>query len=185
MSDFKLSYEQFHALKPWETEPDEIKWDDENTGYLCFAFRGEDRAWRGYVCVDKSHFLYQKRYDSLVLKKPFSVKNSKELNEIFYDCDTKEVYMEQLSSMVEVHWGITFSDFITALAYEINEEDKELWGFGFDCTHCDDISITTSQEVAQAPLFEVTYKTLEYVKNQCEKMAKQLFDLDKSEKEIK
>lgn len=77
---------------------------------------------------------------------------------------------------VEVHGGLSFS----GECAESNDEakgichisDKEVWWLGFDCNHYGDIS-----PLGEYPYFESksTYKDFEYVTNEVNKLAEQLY----------
>ena len=76
---------------------------------------------------------------------------------------------KQFSGLIErhfrVHGGVTFIG-------EIENKDG-LW-FGFDCCHAEDI---IPEQVEKKPLtfsHSATYKNIEFVKEQCELLAKQL-----------
>jgi hypothetical protein len=68
---------------------------------------------------------------------------------------------------VEVHGGLTFgsNNFPDTRIY-----DKEYYWFGFDCGHSGD----------RIPYLweEGTYRTVDYVKNECRELAKQLKDME-------
>lgn len=73
---------------------------------------------------------------------------------------------------LNAHGGINFSDFIG---------ESNLWWFGFDCGHTYDCSPYDSIFNFVIETFKSTkskstksYKTLEYVMNECTKLAKQL-----------
>ena len=80
------------------------------------------------------------------------------LNEIPYDCIN-----------FNVHGGITFSDYLE------NSYIKK-WKLGFDCAHWNDITPFLNSKCENP---DATYKTIEYVKNQCKKLAKQIWNYKK------
>jgi len=47
-------YREMWGEGPWNDEPDEIVWTDDN-GYLCVMRRNTMGVWCGYVAVDSSH----------------------------------------------------------------------------------------------------------------------------------
>src|SRR4030095_7424955 len=138
---------------PWLDEPDKVQWQDEDTGLPCLAVRQpESGHWCGYVGLSEGH-----RYFGA-------------------DYDTPDVH---------VHGGLTFFDYCSddhdhGICHipELGEPDRIYW-FGFDCHHFQD----------RAPGFDARmreifpericdweeYRTLAYVRAQCESLAAQLF----------
>lgn len=49
----------------WDSEPDQIEWTDEQTGYPCLMWRNRVGAWCGYVGITKSHPWFELDYGSL------------------------------------------------------------------------------------------------------------------------
>ncbi len=87
---------------------------------------------------------------------------------------------------VEVHGGLTFSDFCQEDASGICHivepgEPERVWWLGFDCMHLGDWSPPVNQQLAEieeryASVFleRGGYKDLEYVRQQCAALAGQL-----------
>lgn len=71
------------AQGEWDNECDEIKWTDQETGYLCEAIRQTSGAWCGYVSIPLTH---------------------KKLSEPCNCCN-----MYHWLEKTEVHGGVTFS----------------------------------------------------------------------------
>lgn len=140
----------------WQNEPDKVQWQDEETGLPCLAVRHPSSGhWCGYVGVDESHPLFNIGYS--------------------YGDNSPD-------SILEVHGGITFTDFCQEDGKEYGichiaapgEPDK-IWWLGFDCAHAGDMSPATgSLFVGFEFANRDSYKTLEYVKSQCRELAKQL-----------
>lgn len=139
---------------PWEGEPDKIQFPDPATGLPCLIVRNKRFGHLcGYVGVSEGHPLFEKLYP--------------------------EIYDENL----EVHGGITFSEFCVPDEKEHGichtpgpgEPDK-VWWFGFDCAHGCDISpgILASGILGGALEKFASYKGIGYVKAQCARLAKQL-----------
>lgn len=137
---------------PWLNEPDKKQWQDVETGLPCLAVRNRSGAWCGYVGVPQTHpwHGYDDRHELIV--------------------DT-----------INVHGGLTFS---SACAHGEDEsqgichrpdpgEPDNVWWFGFDCAHWNDLSPAYQQaglpDCAQ-------YRTLLYVERQVSKLARQLLD---------
>lgn len=134
---------------PWKNEPDKVQWSDETTGLPCLAVRNWMGAWCGYVGVDESHQLYKQ------------------------DCNAVDV---------EVHGGLTYSDFcqkhgdgeegeVICHIPEAGEPDN-VWWFGFDCSHSAD---QTPYHLKHG-ISGGTYRTLEYIQQECRSLALQLQD---------
>jgi hypothetical protein len=142
---------------PWLDEPDKVQWQDEVTGLPCLAVRNERSGnWCGYVGVGPGHPLYEKEY---------------------MDVD------------IGVHGGLTFAGFCDAdrehgICHlpDKGELDAVYW-FGFDCHHGGDMA--PGYEARHRDLFRDrpdlerymnrgVYRTLEYVKAECKKLAAQL-----------
>ena len=74
---------------------------------------------------------------------------------------------------LDVHGGISFTD-------HLKDQDPDLWWIGFDCCHAWDFSPSDLLYAARwgGSLFAVCetaqYRTLEYVKAECARLAKQL-----------
>jgi hypothetical protein len=80
---------------------------------------------------------------------------------------------------LEVHGGLTFSDFCVAdnkehgICHIPDEgEPDHIWWFGFDCAHLGDLTPATLGRFP--PIGDETYKTLDYVRGECANLARQL-----------
>lgn len=141
----------------WDGEPDKVQWKHEATGLPCLAVRHPRSGhWCGYVGVAEGHPLFGKEYDS------------EEVN-------------------IYTHWGLTFADACSPSETESTGichipqpgEPDHVWWFGFDCAHHGDYS---PQDAVYArdrgyPFTiggDSTYKTLEFVNQECQKLADQL-----------
>jgi hypothetical protein len=138
----------------WDNEPDKAQWTDEATGLPCMIHRNHFGAWCGYVGVTPDHPIHS------------------------IDAD----------SVLDVHGGITFTagcsddaDHITGegichLPGE-GEPDNVIW-FGFDCAHYLDSYPTLRAHEDQFGLSffneHGTYRDMQYVKDECTSLAKQL-----------
>jgi hypothetical protein len=144
----------------WDSEPDLVQWPDEKTGLPCLAKRHPRGGhWCGYVGVSEGHKAFEKEYGDVE---------------------------------VDVHGGLTFSSFcdgepgkgICHLP-EPGEPDR-VWWLGFDCHHYNDYSPRDKmfERDRPEPLWmvdvEASYRTLQYVKNQCAALAEQLRQLGDS-----
>lgn len=139
----------------WDGEPDKVQWQDGETGLPCLAVRNPKYGhWCGYVGVQDSHPLHGKDY-----------------NDVNFD----------------VHGGITYTNSCQPTDDESRGvchtpepgEPDHVWWFGFDCAHCGDFSPSDTQRAIELGYpfrqrADETYKTLEYVQDQCRKLALQI-----------
>lgn len=134
----------------WTTEPDKIQWQDEETGMPCLIVRTRRGALCGYVGVAENHPAFQINYDDV-------------------------------QPHPDVHGGLTFSDFCQIGAGEQGichipgeGEPDRIWWLGFDCAHGWDVVPGLGIQFYQA---DSSYKDIEYVKTECQILAKQLKEM--------
>ena len=138
---------------PWETEPDFFEFVDEDTGYRCFIQRHPElKHLCGYVELPKEHKLYGKT----------NVGNEFLLN-------------------LDVHGGVTyaknkiFKDIYRGVPLFISVN----YVVGFDCAHAGDYSPYFLPLLGMNRVIgDETYKDIDYVTNECKKLAKQLKELE-------
>jgi hypothetical protein len=137
----------------WESEPDKEQWTDEATGLPCLAVRSPHHGgWCGYVGVAEGHPLYQVNYDD--------ARNSD-------------------GEYIGVHGGLTFSDFCQqekeqGICHVPDEgEPEKVWWLGFDFAHAGDLCPAYAARFSSVRDYE-QYRDLQYVKEQCSKLASQL-----------
>lgn len=139
---------------PWQDEPDELGWQDQETGLPCAIIRAPiTGSLCGYVGVPPGHPLFGWRYD------------------------------DPLPMALAVHGEITWSGALP------NQRDTTHHYFGFDCAHCDDYMPAMVAKLRQLSLiddrflplaattfssFGETYRTIDFVKAECARLAKQL-----------
>jgi hypothetical protein len=145
---------------PWQSEPDKVQWTDEATGLACMAVRHPTSGhWCGYVGVAEGSPAFGLGYD--------------EANELApTDEDDYRAF--------RVHGGLTFSDFC-----QEGEEDtgichipqpgqpERVWWFGFDCAHWGDLCPMYLARYRYSG-HTGTYRSLEYVEQECASLADQL-----------
>lgn len=151
---------------PWDDEPDKLSWTDPATDLPCLITRGNPMTGSlcGYVAVEPGHPLHGKDYSE---------------------------------ADVEAHGGLTFAaacnddDPVESAVCHVPEPGKpaDVWWFGFDCAHAWDVQpgmIGAYHKMGIAPPPELlgnglfgggSYKTVEYVKAECESLAQQLHEL--------
>jgi hypothetical protein len=145
---------------PWETEPNSLKFVDESTGYNCFIWRRPELKYLcGFVELPKEHKLYGKDFKTL------------------YD----DLYI-----IIDVHRGITYADSLDTRQNKIQLEDVDCvadYVIGFDCGFVGDfvpgayVDYPTNIKDIYRDTKEV-YRNIEYVINECIKLAKQLKELE-------
>lgn len=135
---------------PWNTEPDYVAWKTES-GLPALVVRNLSMGHLcGYVAVPPGHPLYGKDYDT---------------------------------PDVSVHGGLTYAAKCMGRVCHIPEEGEtdDVWWFGFDAGHFGDRSPGTeaalSGFLAQSEFKTGTYKTLDYMKKECELLAEQLKEI--------
>lgn len=148
---------------PWENEPDKAQWIDGDTDLDCLMVRNPVGALCGYVGVQPGHPWHGKDYDAV---EPYP----------------------------EVHGGLTFASFCQEGAEDgpgvchvpAPGRPANVWWLGFDCAHIHDIA-PKYDDVGELPTalsdgfmsqtfgepFK-TYKTFEYVQQECAGLAKQI-----------
>lgn len=145
---------------PWESEPDKVQFQDKVTKLPCLIVRNQlHGALCGYVGVSEGHPLYKKDYSE--------------------------------GEDLEVHGGLTFADFCqdrpenTGICHVPGPDgDEKVWWLGFDCAHFMDISPAMEARMAAFPemksfrLGYEKYRTVDYVRREVKKLAKQLREME-------
>lgn len=138
---------------PWQEEPDQVQWVDDKTGLSCIARRSmRGGNWCGYVGVAEGHLAYGQNYNDV------------------YRVTEDDRY-------IDVHGGLTYSAFCEGEPGDgichlpgAGEPDK-VWWLGFDCAHLYDKKPGGDKKWEEPT---ASYRTLGYVKRQCESLAEQL-----------
>ena len=153
---------------PWDKEPDKDSF--ESSGYPCVMKRVYGGVWAGYVGVPESHPLHGIDYtDSIrvpdaILNRDVDLDKLCLLSSVLQSREDVKNSMIQLGLAIDVHKGVTFSGKLSG----VSDSD---WFFGFDCGHAGDLM---PEYTNKAFSDNNTYRTYEYVKEQCEKLAEQL-----------
>ncbi len=138
---------------PWQTEPDRVEWA--HAGLPCLVLRSPHGNWCGYAAVPPEHPLHGWDYN---------------------DVD------------VDVHGGLTYASPCDGHICHVPNpgEPDDVWWFGFDCGHGFDIMPGMDARLREIgdrlpmstfdPLHfpGATYKTLDYVKAETNRLAEQL-----------
>lgn len=150
-------------MHPWSNEPDDKDW--ECAGFKCQLRRNHSGAWCGYVGLPKEHPLHGIKSDEKLdmLKEMLANQLEEPIGEnpgftILLSCLSGHIDPTP-GAILKVHWGITWSDYF-------RNDNTELWWYGFDCSHCDDMS-------PGRPDYG-TYRDIEYATKECENLAHQL-----------
>jgi hypothetical protein len=123
---------------PWKEEPDLVEWTDKETGYDCLILRS---TVAGALCG----------YVAIKRGHPY------------YEKD----FMDD-SIDVEVHGGLTYSNYCQGHICHKKDDVEPVWWLGFDCAHCYDLmpKITTelknirAQNNSETKLLDATERLL-------------------------
>jgi hypothetical protein len=153
---------------PWQDEPDKIHWVDPATDLDCLMVRGPVGAWCGYVAVTEDHPWFNVGYSSCTI-----------------DCDDDYCYKHAPEGQIEVHGGLTYSNF----CQETNDPAEgichvplpgrpdRVWWFGFDCAHAGDLGPQTEKffrERGISGMLGNVYRDRQYVEQEVLNLARQL-----------
>ncbi len=152
----------------WTSEPDKVQWVDEATDLDCLIVRNRMGALCGYVGVPPAHPWHGKHYGEKVVA-------------------TGDEWDGRIDGLVDVHGGLTYANACQEDAPEaegichvpLPGREPNMWWFGFDCGHSCDIAPayeSRDRERGMGPIrmgYE-SYRTVEYVRGQCRKLAQQL-----------
>ena len=136
---------------PWDTEPQRARWLDTSVRFWCLIVRHPTlKHLCGYIGIPLGHPWFGKGYDDIRMAD---------------------------NDWPEVHGGLTY-----ASDHEPGEgrgSKSELWWIGFDCSHCGDLCPGMLRYGSRADRDE-TYKDWDYVKSECESLARQARQTAKS-----
>lgn len=132
---------------PWTNEPHRLNW--KHAGLDCMIVRNPTLLnLCGYVGVPKLHLLF-----------------GKECNEVHGWGE-----YETPRADIDVHGGLTYSK--ECFGSICHDSPQEVWWFGFDCAHCDDL---VPGMMIHVPMEEgLFYRDFRYVKSETERLAEQL-----------
>lgn len=168
----------------------------EHKGLKCVVVMQLSAHRCGYVGVQKDHALYGKDYSHHLEIRKEDIRD-REVCGIFplinaaFDEDERVM----IEAYFQCHGGITYSNGGIGSKYPI---ESDLWWFGFDCNHAGDrkdyktAKILFSDDLEELmyierkeefdrcfPIYGDQIRTLEFVKEECEKLADQLSDFMK------
>ena len=146
----------------WQDEPDKVQWPDESTGMPCLAVRNHILGhWCGYVGVDVNHPWYGKDFDR---------------------CSGLRTLLLHPVDFCDV---CSDGDQAESICHIPGEgEPDQVWWFGFACGHLYDYSpgfVAGLSNRYRGPAFDPGhYRTLDFVKDECAKLAGKLTAVLKS-----
>lgn len=156
----------------WEFEPDKEQFTDDATGFPCLIVRNNGGALCGYVGVPQSHPFFGREYSDCYMNP---------------EHNSDSPYEEK--DYISVHGGLTFSglcrpgndDESKGICHIVGEgEDDKVWWLGFDCAHWNDYSPEYgARHGGGFKIGHEIYRNIEYVKEQCADLAKQLKEVEK------
>jgi hypothetical protein len=141
---------------PWDDEPDRAEWEDPATGLPCLALRHSVYGiWCGYVAVPPGHRWHGRTLDDL----PEGLDS---------DVNFAEPCMDDAD--------VPRRDRVCHVPAP--GEPDDVWWFGFDCGHAFEVKPhePLSKILGDFPNyggFERTYRTLDYVRDRCARLASQ------------
>lgn len=151
---------------PWRAEPDKLQWVTE-AGLPGLIVRNGAGALCGYVGIPEGHPWFAKRYSECA---------TPEVHEDPEDGENHSWCNHSPGSQVEVHGGLTFSDFCSpdherGICHTPGPgEPDRVWWLGFDCGH----SFDYAPGYQKLGFPQAVYRDLAYTKRQVERLAAQL-----------
>jgi len=173
---------------PWHEEPDRV--DFEHVGFPCTVLRHSTNGHLcGYVAVPPGHPLHGVEYDSP--SEALRQRLERRENEPLGDTPGMGVMISLLRGELEprpdvalnVHGGLTYSAACGGHICHVPKEGEpdNVWWFGFDCNHYGDYgpgSVVADRKMNFAHAgpggHMSAYRTVEYVKRECMRLAEQL-----------
>ena len=157
---------------PWDNEPDLVRF--KYKGLWCAIIRSPGSGHLcGYVGLDEKHPWFGKDYGAHLAPK----------------CKEEFCCEHTPCSIINVHGGLTYAGPLTFTRIGVKELKlpENLHWFGFDCAHCDDmchfsVSMEEFSEVHGFSKRLGIYRDMQYVKEQCIRLADQLLEVNKDGK---
>ena len=190
---------------PWQEEPDKLQWTDAETGLPCLIVRNGVGALCGYVGVSEGHPLFMIKYSDCSLPHAKPRGERPQDKEPVFGRVMPESMLQRIRErrvcdgewcghtpehLLEVHGGITFSDFCQPdrehgiCHFPSPGEPERVWWLGFDCAHSGDLSPKMNSHLSAEWQERFgdrdTYRTVAYVQAQCAQLARQLAALQPS-----
>lgn len=126
---------------PWDLEPDRAEF--EHAGLPCLLLRNRLGAWCGYASVLPGHPFHGRDYDECAAT-PQCEGETYSGQTHFYDSQPKKYWHceHRPGGLLEAHGGLTYSGACSGLICHVPKpgEPDNVWWFGFDCNHANDVS---------------------------------------------
>lgn len=189
-------------IGPWQGEPDKIQWTDEETGLPCLIKRASISGHLcGYVGVLESHPIYRFTPNNKEIRKlkvhggvNYS-KGCEDLNDLWtihqkYLSRAKEEaktyprgdaaqFLKEWENLLRDREKWTERAIATSICHIPQPgEPDDIWWLGFDCAHVSDRSPGTENLLGIWGQNDI-YRDVEFVKRECESLARQLKALDR------
>lgn len=184
---------------PWHSEPDKRQWRDPVTGLPCLIVRGPSGALCGYVGVSSSHPLFQKDYDSADVEVhgglTFASKCADEPTREHWEKwrahvlgrkdearrypigDAAHLLKDRAKELEDFDAYVAWAT-AAHICHKVDDgEDDNVWWFGFDCAHLGDVSPAYDRPGRGLSGADDTYKDIDYVTSEVERLAAQLSQL--------
>ncbi len=166
-----MSERKYEVAGPWDAEPDEHDWN--HKGLLsCAMRRGPSGHWCGYVAVPLSHPWHGKSYSEKVKAPKALMEREVNINSIgAVNAFCASIHVDEdlqaaaICMLIDVHGGLTHS------GEDWPAKREGMWWFGFDCSHCDDLTPAMIQHYSNP---DRPYRDFDYTKEQTEGLADQL-----------
>ena len=138
------------AYSPWLSEPDEVQFEDPETGVPCIIVRNDLGVLCGYVGVISSHPYFEKDYSEI-------------------DSDI------HVHGGLTYSGKLKPSSKRKSIFLQENGEIENIWLFGFDCAHLGDLCPAYQSIFGDSCDI---YRTIEYVESEIKNLARQLYSGD-------
>lgn len=178
---------------PWHTEPDKLQWEDEQTGLPCLIVRSVfSGSLCGYVGVSPEHPFFGIGLRDCVKRSCLGEDCPATPERLIHGIHGSLTWASLSDLPVAEGSSDTPVPEFSSLACEpAPGEEHEVWWFGFDCGHgfdvCPAMEARLQREVGDVPFLAdllsrrheyQTYRTIDFVKSHCRRLALQLDDRD-------
>ena len=161
---------------PWQDEEDAVHWTDDATGYACMVLRGPVGSLCGHVGVPAEHRFHGASYNTVI---PETDATRAALERPIGNMGPMTIFTASLAGEGSIRLDVLF-DVHGSLTYSGKRldgvEDDRHW-FGFDCGHSGDLSPQLSATMRGLGMDRDRgdeYRTMDYVRAECTKLATQL-----------
>lgn len=167
---------------PWDSEPDKLQWET-RSGLTGLLHRNSFGAWCGYVAIERNHPLFEVHYtqSTEVLRERMNERMEEEVGECPpFGVMIRAMFGGEMEPTPEiafnVHGGITFASEShirkdDGSGIYLEDDDREVWFFGFDCSHAGDLSPGMRKYHL---IGDEVYRDMAYAAEQVESLAEQI-----------